>query len=411
VSRTAPLRHAAFRRLAGAYAISRIGDVLAIVAMAIVVWDRTHSTFATTALFVALEFLPALAGPPLVARFDRLPVRRVLTTVYVLEAAVFAVLALLTREFSLGPFLLLVAVDGALGIVARSLCRGAIAAVLEPTGDLRAGNALLNLAVAPNMAIGGAVGGVLVATAGADVALLVNAATFALGALMIRTAPGLPRDVPGEDDEPHERWQERLSATLTYVRRRRLVLALFVGQALALIFFAMTEPIEVAYTRESLDAGPGAYGAFIATWGAGAVLGSALYTWVGSTRLAFVTAASTAILGAAYLALAVATSIEAACAIAVIGGAASSAQLVAITTAIQESIELGQQARVMSVFESVGMAAPGLGYVIGGVVAAGAGGRAAFAVAGCGVLVVLAAVLAARPWRARGARAPEYAEA
>lgn len=408
MSRTAPLRHAAFRRLGGAYAISRIGDVLAIVAMAIVVWDKTHSTFATTGLFVALEFLPALVGPPLVARLDRLPVRRVLTWVYLLEAAVFAVLALLTREFSLGPFLLLVAIDGALGLVARSLCRGAIAAVLEPTGDLRAGNALLNLAVAPNMAIGGAVGGVLVATAGADIALLVNAATFAVGAVMIRTAPGLPRDVAEDDEEPHESWQARLGATLTYVRRRRLVLALFVGQALALIFFAMTEPIEVAYTRESLDAGAGGYGAFIATWGGGAVLGSALYTWIGSTRLAFVTASSTAILGCAYLSLAAASSIEAACAVAVIGGAASSAQLVAITTAIQESIEMDQQARVMSVFESVGMAAPGLGYVLGGAVAAGAGGRAAFAVAGCGVLVVLVSVLAARPWRARD-RAASYA--
>jgi predicted MFS family arabinose efflux permease len=410
LSRTRPLRNPAFRRLGSAYAISRIGDILALVAMALVVWDRTHSTFATTGLFVALEFLPALAGPPLVARLDRLPIGRVLTTLYLLEAAVFAVLALLTEQFSLAPFLLLVAIDGALGVVARSLCRGAVAAVLEPTGDLRAGNALLNLAVAPSMAIGGVVGGLLVATAGAGTALVVNAATFAAGALLVRTARGLPA-YAADVDERDEHWRRRLGATLRYVRGRRLVLALLAGQAVALVFFSMTEPIEVAYTRDALDAGPGGYGALIATWGGGGVVGSAIYAWVGSSRLLAVAIGSTLLQGLAFLGIAVAPTIEVACAVAVVGGAANGAQLVALATAIQEAVEIDQQARVMSLYESIATATPGIGYLLGGAVAAAAGGRAAFAVAGGGVLLALAGVAAMRPWRARDRRVASYAEA
>lgn len=413
MTRFGPLRVPPYRRLAGAYAISRIGDVLAIVALALVVWDRTHSTYATTGLFVALEFLPALAGPLLAARLDRLPLRRILPELYVLEAAVFAVLALLSESFSLGSFLALVAIDGMLGVVARGLCRGAVAGVLEPTGGLREGNALLNLAVAPGMAIGGIAGGAIVAGFGGGAALLVNAGSFLVAAVLVGTARGLPRgdSLSGPADD-FERWRDRIAATGAYLRGNRMVTTLMALQALALVFFALTEPIEVVYTRASLGAGPGGYGALIAAWGGGVVIGSLVYTWVGSTRLMATAALSTALLGLAYIALAVAPGIGVACVVAVVGGTANGAQMVAIGTAIQEAVALDQQARVMSVFEAVTTASPGLGYLAGGAVAAAAGGRAAFLVAGGGVLVVLAVGVAARPWREDGAaRAPVGAAA
>jgi MFS family permease len=413
LSRLRPLRHPAFRRLCGAYAISRIGDVLAIVALAIVVYDRTKSTYATAALFAALEFLPALAGPALAARLDRVPVRRTLPLLYTLEATLFVALAVMSHSFSLAPFLVLVAIDGAVGVVSRALCRGSVAAVLEPTGELREGNALINLAVAPSMAIGGIVGGVVVVSLGADIALLANAATFAFGAVLIVTARGLPH-YEGEGGEPIEHWRRRLAATLRYVRTRRLLFTLLAAEAVALLFFAASEPIEVAYTVDALDTGAGGYGALIAAWGAGVVVGSVVYTAVGTTRLAVTTIASTALQAVAYIGLAAAPGIEVACVVAVVGGAANGAQLPAVATAIQEAVALDQQVRVMSVYEAVMTASPGVGYLLGGALAAGAGSRAVFLVGGVGVLAVLAVALAVRPWRpdpspARGVPAPERA--
>jgi MFS family permease len=404
VSRFSPLRTPAFRRLAGAYAISRGGDMLAIVALAIVVWDETHSTFATTGLFIALEFLPALFAPALTARLDRIPTARVLPIVYALEAVVFVLLVLLTQRFSLAPLLVLVAVDGALGVVARALCRGAIAAVLEPTGNLREGNALLSMALAPNMAIGGALGAALLAWQGADAALLVNAATFAFGAVLVGTARGLPV-FDAESDEEAD-WRVRLRAGFRYVRGHRTVLILLLGQSAAMVFFALTEPIEVQYTRESLGASAGGYGALIATWGVGVVLGSILYAWLGTRRLGLTALIATAVQGAAFVALGAAANIEVACAISVVGGAANGAQVAAVGTAIQESIKLEFQARVMSIYEAAIVASPGVGYMLGGVLGAAFGGRAAFTIAGVGVFVVAAAVLLARPYGAV-ARAPQ----
>jgi hypothetical protein len=403
LSTFAPLRVRGFRRLAGAFAINRFGDFLALVALALVVYDRTHSTVATAAFFVALEFVPALVAPALVARLDRIPIGRVLPVLYAVECVLFCVLAELTHGFTLAPFLALVALDGALAVAARALCRAGIAATLDGTGALRQGNALLSMASAPAMAVGGAAGGALVASAGADVALLVNAVTFAVGAVLVSGVRGLACFEVETSDAAPTHWRDRLDEALSYVRRTRLVLVLLAGQALALVFFAMTEPIEVPYTRDTLAAGPGGYGALIAAWGIGVVVGGVLFTWIGQRRLGQTLVVATLLQGAAYLGLGVAGTIEAACAIGVIGGAANGAQLAAIATAVQEAISAEFQARVMSLYEALTTASPGVGYLVGGALGMLAGGRAAFVVAGCGVFAVVALVGIARPWRVAAA--------
>jgi MFS family permease len=406
MNRFSPLKNHAFRRLTAVYAINRLGDMVALVAMAIVVWDQTHNVWATTGLFAALEFAPALAAPAITARIDRLPVARVLGTLYAIEAAIFVTLASLTHAFSLAPFLLLVTAEGMIAVVTRAICRGALAQVLEPTGELREGIALLNLAVSPTMALGAIFGAGLVATLGSDVALLANAGSFAFGALVIATTRGLPRYEPDEEEGEAKHWRVRLSEAVRYMRANRVVMALLLGQGAATAFFAMTEPIEVVYTRDALGGGPGAYGALIATWGIGVIAGNVVYTWLARRSLAVALAVTTLGQGAALIALGAAPNIEVACAIALVGGAANGAQGAALLTALQESTAMDFQARVMAFFESLVTAAPGVGYLLGAAVAASAGGRAAFVVAGIGVFAVSALVALARPWQGRSSAAP-----
>jgi MFS family permease len=109
---------------------------------------------------------------------------------------------------------------------------------------------------------------------------------------------------------------------------------------------------------------------------------------------------STLLLGGVYFGLAASQTIAAACALAVVGGACNGVQMVAIGTAIQEAIEIDFQARVMSFYEALATAAPGVGYMLGGLLGAALGGRAAFMVAGAGIFAVVVAVLLARPGRA-----------
>jgi MFS family permease len=396
----APLRVPGYRRLAGSYAINRIGDVLALIALAVVVYDETHSALATTGMFLAMEFLPSLLAPALTARIDRLPVARVLTAIYVVETITFGVLALLTHHFSLPLVLFLLALDGTLAVLARAITRGALASLLEPAGQLREGNALLNLALAPAFAAGGALAGVLVGAAGADVALIVDAVSFAGAALMMATARGLPayEGEPGEDDDEAD-WRARLRSALAYLRSHRYARVLLVAQGTATVFFTLTIPIEVVYVRDSLGAGSGGYGAFFAAWGAGLMAGSVLYSAARRIPTAAIALGATFLQGVSFLGLAAAPDITLACALAVLGGLANGLEEVALLTALQEAIVTRYQTRVMAVLESVTTATPSIGFLLGGLLATVYSARAAFTIAGAGILIVAVAVVAARPWK------------
>lgn len=396
------LRIPAFRRLAGAYTVNRFGDMLGLIALAGVVYAETGSAAATTALFLAMEFLPSLVAPAVATRLDRIPVAPTLAALFGVEAACFALLALMTHHFSLAVFLVIVAFDGVLAIVGRAICRGAAAQVLEPTGQLREGNALLNIAVSPSTAAGAFAGGALVATVGADVALAADAASFGLAAVICGTSRGLPRYEEDVDPEP---WQERLRDGFAYLRRHRYTSTLIVGQALAMVFFSLSMPIEVAYTRDTLNAGDAGYGALFGAWGVGLVVGSLLYAPLAKRHLVGAAVGSTIVQGLSYAGLGLAPDIYVACVISAIGGIANGVQWVALTTMIQEATATEYQVRVMAVFESLTTASPGVGFLLGGAITVLVSPRVAFVVAAVGTLAVVAGVVVSRPWRR--ARVPD----
>jgi MFS family permease len=269
--------------------------------------------------------------------------------------------------------------------------------VLEPSGRLREGNALLNVAVAPSTAVGAFAGGALVATVGPDVGLAADAATFAIAAVICATTRGLPRYEEEQEEAP---WRERLRDGLAYLRERPYVMTLIVAGALAQVFFSLSMPIEVAYARDTLGAGNGGYGALFGAWGVGMVLGSVGYTPLARNYLVAATAGSTIVQGLSYGGLGLAPDIYVACAVAVIGGAANGVQWVALTTMIQEATQTAYQVRVMAVFESLTTASPGIGFLLGGAITVLLSPRVAFGVAAAGTLLVVAGVAVSRPWRA-----------
>src|ERR1700712_541740 len=107
------LRVRGFPALAISYAINELGDNLGVVALAILILDRTGSALAVTALFVAGKFIPAFIAPVMTAGLDHRRVSRVLPALYVVEAGAFAGLAgLAGPSFVLGGILGLAFADG-----------------------------------------------------------------------------------------------------------------------------------------------------------------------------------------------------------------------------------------------------------------------------------------------------------
>ena len=97
----------AFGRLLFSYTTNSIGDYVGLVALAVLVYGETKDPLATTALFVAAQFLPAFFAPMLTATVDQQSLRRALPAIYAIEAVVFGALALLATSFSLVPVLVL----------------------------------------------------------------------------------------------------------------------------------------------------------------------------------------------------------------------------------------------------------------------------------------------------------------
>jgi MFS family permease len=387
-----PFRLPGFPSLGVAYLVNELGNWLGEIALAILVFDQTGSPVATAALFGGMQFVPALLGPPLVARIEYLDPRIALPALYAAEALAFGALAFLAAgdRFVLALVLLLAAVDGSIAAAARAMTRATAAAVLTPADRLREGNALLNFCFTAGAAAGPAIAGVVVAGAGVRTGLLIDAGSFLAVAALLGASRYLPFTELDPADKPGENWLDRLRRTFAYVRERPPLRRLLTAQAAAFVFFALVLPIEVVFAKETLDAGDTGYGFLLASWGAGMVVGSLLFAALRQVSLRTLLWLATFSIGIAYLGTAVSPTLALACAASFIGGTGNGIQWIALVTAVQTLTNAAQQARVLALLGSIASAMPGLGFILGGAAASLASPRLAFAIAGAGVLAVLA---------------------
>ncbi|HWH92667.1 MAG TPA: MFS transporter [Baekduia sp.] len=382
-----------FPALATSYAINELGDNLGVIALAILVLDRTDSALAVTALFVVGKFIPAFVAPAMTAGLDHRPVSRVLPALYLLEAGAFAGLATIAGAFWLPAIVALAFTDGLLALTARGLSRGAIAAVLTPHDALRDGNALINVVFATMSAAGPVLAGLIVHEWGVPTALWLDAGSFlAVAVLLIASA----RSLPEPDSGPRERWRARVRDGLAYVRGHPVAGRLIAGEAVAILFFTLIIPIEVVYAKETLDSTSLGFGVLIAAWGVGILIGSGLFARARGRSLGTLVLVSTAAIGGGYAVMAGAPTLLVACIGSVLGGTGNGVQWVAVMTALQEAVEDEYQARAAGLLESAAAAVPGIGYLVGGALTAAVSPRLAYAVSAVGVAVVVA-VWARRP--------------
>jgi len=392
-----PLRTPAFGRLLTAYTVNAVGDYVGLVALAVLVYAETGDPLATTALFIATQFLPAFAAPALTARVDQVGLRRSLPLIYLGEALIFIALALLAESFVLPLVLLLAFLDGALMLTARGLTRAAVNAALHPVGLLREGNGLINVGFATASIGGAALGGLLVDVYSPAVALSADALSFALVAALLAST----RRLPAAETERGETFA-RLREGLRFARRHATARVLLLGEAVALVLFTISVPIEVIYARETLRTDDAGFGLLLSSWGAGIVLGSLIFLGVKHRSTAGRILLSTLAIGIAYLGMAAVDDLWTACAFSVLGGIGNGIQWVSVMTALQEVTPDELQARVVGLLESIASVMTGVGFLLGGVITAVASPPVAFAIAGAGTVVLVAVGALAGAMRLRG---------
>jgi Transmembrane secretion effector len=397
------------RRILTAYTVNQLGTWFGYFALSLGIYDHTHSALAVAGMFVAARGLPALLAPALVASTELFGGRGALSRLYMVEALTALALAALLWHFWLPGLLLLVAIDGTAALAASALLRatGAHVAAEEieassiparpeqalrgdapggASGELdrehevevaqRSVNAAFNFAFTGTLAIVPLIAGVVVAMAGTPTALLIDAATFMVCAALLGNVR------PHAEDADGTSVRARLLAAWRYLNEMPQLRSLLLTEAVAVVFFASVEPVEVLYAKQTLAVGDRGFGLLVDVWGVGMVLGSIVFARAVRRPLGPMLVLGTLLVGLAYLGFAVAPTLPIACAAALVGGAGNGAQWPSLISAVQQLTPTELHGRLMSAVESIGSLCPAIGFVLGGVITALSSPRVAMLVAG-----------------------------
>ena len=400
-SALAPMRLARFRRLLAAYSVNAAGNWLGEIALSVLVLHETRSVAAVTALWVAALIVPGLAAPLVVSALEARTRRDALPALLGTEALLFAAVAILAAGAAPFAAVLLIALqDGLLAAAARALLKASIVHTSRPAGLHEEANALVNGAFMTSAAVGPAAAGVVVAAAGVPCALLVDATSFAIAAVLLVGRHGAVAAAPTAGGGSA---LSGLRRALAHVRGHASLRSLLLADAMASIFFSLIIPVEIAFVTGTLGGSASDYGAVLAAWGAGAVAGSVVAPALRSRPVAQVVLGSFVVMGISYLGMGAATSIAPVIGFSFFGGIGNGVEAMALVTAIQARAGDHLQAQVNGLIEAIHSAGPGAGFVLGGAIAATASPRAAYLVAAGGALAVVIvaarALLPARPVR------------
>ncbi len=399
----APLRHRDFRFLTGGQLASNIGDAFYAVALP---WY----VLATRGGVLLLGTVLAAYGVPRVALLivgghasDRWRPWTVMMLADALRAAVLVALALGAQH---GPAraALLVPLAIALGVGDGLFLPGSMSIIpsLLPDEDLQAGNALAAGGTQVATLVGPALGGVVVATVGPATAFWIDGATFVLSAVSL-AAIGRSRRALARGAESAEGGSAS-GGLWRFVRSQRVLqVILLVTFAANLGFGGMGEVALPALARGPLHLGAGGYGALIATFGAGALIGTILAGQVRRVR-------RPALLGSAvFLASAVVISATpylpsatlSAGTLALFGVLNAFGNIVTIT-AFQRWAPPAMLGRLMGVLMTASFGVFPLSVLLGGVVVHAAGPTLFFPLAGVLLGLAVLAGLTQSTWRSFG---------
>jgi MFS family permease len=259
--------YAGVRPLFWATLISSTGTWLAFVALAIDVYDRTHSSVWVGALLVS-ETLPiALLGFFLGPLLDRLPRRSLMIG---------------ADLFRTGVFIALVFAPGAWAIIGLATLAGVAAGLFTPAvyaglpnlveeRDLAGVNGLFQTATSATMIVGPLSGGFIVGVFGPHPAYLFNAASFVFSALLIG---GIRQSGLQAVAAASRGYLRDLLDGAGAVFRSRPLLTVFIAWNVAMVGIAAMNTAEVELVKHDFGAGDLGYGVFMAATGLGVLIGA-----------------------------------------------------------------------------------------------------------------------------------------
>jgi MFS family permease len=277
---------------------------------------------------------------------------------------------------------------------------------LVPRERLVAANALLTGSFHTAIMVGPVIGAAIAATWGPDLALGLNAGSFALSGLLISTV-AIPRVKEQVQAPPHRALIEGFRYTLSTPLARGVMVVI----GLVMVAAAIRTPLEPIFILRTLAERPEALGLAAGAWGLGMVIGSGVAPGL-AARVARERMLSGSLLavGAAVLISSQSRSLEPVLGLFVVAGLGNAVAVISYKSLLQERTPDRLRGRVVAASEAVLDSSLIVGALLAGSLGAAVGTRTAFAISGAIFLFtgVLARLLLGAG--ARRAAAPEPAE-
>jgi MFS family permease len=373
-----------FRALWAAELFSILGDQLARVALAILVFQRTSSA-ALSALTYALTFAPAIIGGALLSGLaDRYPRRRVMIITDLLRAALAASMAIPSL-----PLPALWVLVGALSMASAPFKAAQLALLPQILDGDRyvTGVSLRQITGQSAQLVGFATGGLLLAAIEPHIALAANAATFLISAGLIVTGV---RQRPAAAHGPDPATPSGPAAG-----ERRGILPLFILVSVAGLY-VVPEGIAAPYGA-AINVGAAGVGLLMAADPLGSVIGAWLVAHTRIKATPSIIVAMAAASGVPLLLCAPGPGLAISITLWALSGALSTAYLIQCQAIIVTLVPDHRRGRVMGRLATCLYASSGLAIVGGGVAAQVSGPFRS--VAATGLLGIVIALCVGAWWR------------
>lgn len=408
ITRSSPYRpvftHPTLRRLLPGFALSSLGDGIAVV---IVSWfaiqltphaDRGIWLAAATAAYT----LPGAVGALTLGRLlgHRPPNQLAGWDALLRTCALGAIpICYALGILGIGLYVVLLAVSSVLHSWGQAGVYTLLARAL-PTSDHLAGNALLSTIGSFSTVVGPMVAAPLIVWAGAATGIAVDAATFAVLAvtfLCLIPAKSLPETTETSDDASR-------STGLMVIRRDSTLLGLL---ALSFVFFFLFGPVYVAlplHVSEDMRGSAALLAAFYTSFGIGALIGGVLTGYLSRWRLWPTMIGIVILFGAVILPLGLNIPNAVALTSFAVAGVLWPPYASLSTMLFQHSTPPALLPQVLAANSSMRVMSVPLGAALGGPLVAGFGGGATLQFCGAGIVLLGLASAAGLAYRAAATR-------
>ncbi len=369
------LRNRDFRLVSGSVGLSALGDWVAMVALGLHVKEVSDNGFAVAALWICLFGPSVLVAGHAGLLVDRIEATRLLAAISAAGAALALALGFLS---GLAPVLALTALLGVVFAISQP-AEFALVPPLAGEDRVQEANGHMETIRYVGFGLGPVLGGLLFATGGLQLAMIVDALTFALvacAALALRV-----RRQPATLDEDQRPPRARDGISFLFADRT-LALVMVVAFS-SLLFMSAVWVGELFFVEDVLGRGDVSYGAMLSVWTIGMALGALLLSArVAAYALATIGLAAAATQGLALALPALWLSFAFFLACSFMGGVAHGLKNVMFRSLIHLRVPPELHGRAFAAYNGIRNSAELGAFAAGGVLVAAIGARGTLAFAG-----------------------------